>query len=154
MSAQILTSAKFLNEKTTEQLKSLGIEISAKVQLEALDLPEPAYGEEVMTELDEDEALLFAELYHLNEALDAKRRDYMAESLAKLGSSLRERSERDLTPENFRMSDAQEKEVHRLQQQASMLHAMLYWRLGERLDCHEFRMGVRSRGRVVKLERR
>ena len=141
-------------EKAIEQLKALGIEISTRTQLEALDLPEPAYGEQILGELNDDEAAVFQELFHLNMLIETRRREYVADSLGKLGQSLREGTERDLSADQFKIPEAVEREVHRMMQQAAMLHAMLYWRIGERFDCHEWRLGVRSRGRIVKIERR
>jgi hypothetical protein len=42
----------------------------------------------------------------------------------------------------------------RTMQRCNVLHATLHWHLGERLDLHEWKLGIRAGGRIVKLERR
>jgi len=142
-----------------EQLGKLGINISSLAALDALELPEPQYGEEVVGKLEEDEAALVVDLSDTNREADALGRQTFGDGLARLGDAIKENREQELaaqgkTPGELMLSETQAQELYRLQQRVSMLHAKVHWMVGERLNMHHWRLGFRSKGRIVKVARR
>lgn len=149
--SEVLTSSRFLSGEQVAALRERGVVVTEKADASKLDLPEPKYGETVLGTLTEDEACLFQDLYNVKEELEGYGRELSASAFTALGQAIRQNKTDDL---ESTISEEQAKHYFALQQKAEMLHAVLYWGLGERLDAHEYRLGVRSRFRVVRLQRR
>lgn len=160
--AQVLTNPRFLDDVALDRLRKLGIDIKPTAAIDALELPEPRYGEAVVGELTDEEALLFRELYDANQALETRTRELIAAGLTKAGDLIRHSDRHKPLSEVFKNNEspvsfdneADGLVYFTLQQRAAMLHATFYFAIGERLGLHDWRLGVRSRARVVKIERR
>lgn len=142
-----------------QDLRERGIEVEVKDDYSDIELPEPQYGETTIGELTDDERALFAELYRTNLEIEGLAREYIGAAVTRLGVSIRQ-SDRNkplheaIKEGNVEMdfgSDENRLAFFRLQQKAAALHATLYWTVGERFRCHDWKVGVRSRFRLVKI---
>lgn len=157
----VVTHARFVTPERLIELSEQGAEVSVETLLADIDLPEPNYGELIIGTLTAQEAAFYRDLYRANVALEEEGRNMVGQGLAQIGNTIRQSDRNKPLAEVLRntdlmglASDEEAKHYFCLQQRASMLHAVFYFNLGERLDAHEWRLGIRSRGRVVKIERR
>jgi hypothetical protein len=151
-----------LSVERLRELREAGIAVETNADLSELGLREPAYGEEVVGRLTPEEIMLFRDLFRANEQLEDMSRTALGRSLAVMGQAI-QNSDRGKTLHDALSTNkdlmvfdnaTEEKSFFRTQQRQTALHATFYWHLGERLDAHEWRLGVRAGGRVVKVERR
>lgn len=162
MTAQVLADARFLTPERLMELREHGdVQVSLQSVLEDLDLPEPRPGESVVGVLELAEARLYRQLYDANLTIENIARDAMGRQLSMLGETLRQSDRNKPLSEvlsdriEIRAENSDEaREFARAQQHLNMLHACFYYHVGERLDSHEWRLGVRSKGRVVRIEMR
>lgn len=165
--ADVVTDKRFgMGADELERMRAQGIVVVSRdagpPDLSDLALSEPAYGEEKAGVLTHEEAAVFRDLYAINNEIEAQTRDLIGKSLTKAGAAIRNadrsRALHDvLTSGDLATAFDSEEEgraYFRLQQRASALHATFYWMLGERLGAHDWRLGVRSGARVVKVQRR
>lgn len=156
----VIADARFLTPDRILELEAAGATVHIDTALEALDLPEPEYGEVIVGTLTPAEAALFADLYAANLAGEERTKQLLGAKLEKLGSSIRSlgggkglaslMDDANLTD----VDDEELNEYHRLTQRAAMLHTAFYYHVGERLSSHGWRLGIRSKGRIVRIERR
>ncbi len=163
--SKIVTHEKFGGEEVINKLRDAGVEVDAVVDSEAVEemgLKEPVYGEATVGECTVEETAVFHELWQVNRDLEDRSRTLVGESLASVGKSIRD-SDRNKPMSEVVQSgeldlafgdDDTEEAYFRLQQRAAMLHAMFWWLLGERLSLHRYRLGVRSKLRIVRMENR
>lgn len=160
--AEIFTDPRFLTpDRILELREHNDVQVSLASALEGLDLQEPRPGEKVVGSLTPEEATLYRDLYEANAHIEGIAREAMGRKLSQLGETLRQSDRHKPLSEILKdpaaldlASDGEMKSFYRAQQRVNMLHACFYYHLGERLDMHEWRMGVRSRGRVVRIELR
>jgi hypothetical protein len=161
MTAQVIALGKLVSPERLSELRGEGVVVQRDSILADLSLPDPRYGEEVVGELSDDELFLFAELAKLNLDLEAKGREIVGKSLSMAGEAIRNSDHTKPLMEALQNSNIMEsaseddaRQIFTLQQRVNMLHSTLHYHLGERFDAHHWRLGVRSRGRVVKIARR
>lgn len=162
MSGATVHALPTLSSDRLAELKAAGISVEASADLTDLSIREPAYGEEVIGKLTPEEAILFRDLYKVNAELEDLGRTVLGKGLSKVGqaiqSSDRGKNLHDALRDNKEVmafdDEPEAKVFFRAQQRQAALHSTFYWHLGERLNAHEWRLGVRSGGRVVKVERR
>lgn len=145
-----------IDEDTLKRLEAMGVILEDTSGFDDLPLTEPKYGEEVIGELTDEETRIFVSFYRVNEELTALNRE--------IGGGLLESIGRDMkagkVPENevYEVEDHvepdQAKVFFRLACQRDYLKALLYFTIGERLDCYEWHTGIRSKKRVVRTEKR
>jgi hypothetical protein len=156
----VIADARFLTPDRILELEAAGATAKIDTTLTSLDMPEPAYGEEVIGTLTAAEAALFHDLYKANLDAEGRTKDIVGRKLEKLGSAVRSlgggKGIIDLVndEELANVDDDEQNSYHRLTQRAAMLHTALYFHVGERLNAHGWRLGIRSKGRVVRIERR
>lgn len=130
MAGSVITHGKWkLPKGTVEQIKAAGLDIFSVRPDAAFDLPPVMAGERIVGDLLPEEVGTFAECNRL--ALQIR--------------ALRESLNDGSTPHG----QGVEAEVVRLSQTWKMLHAMLHWSLGERLNLHQLRLAIRAGFRIV-----
>jgi hypothetical protein len=157
----VVTHTRFVTPERLVELSEQGAEVNVDTILVDIDLPEPNYGEVILGTLSAPEAAFYIDLYKANVALEEEGRNMVGMGLAQIGNSIRQSDRNKPLSEVLRntdlmglASDDEAKHYFKLQQRAAMLHSVFYYNLGERFDAHEWRLGIRSRGRIVKIERR
>lgn len=132
------------------QIKSLLVEDACA--FEDLDLKEPRYGDTVIGTLTDQEAELFVSLYLLSDKLAGMNRHGSSEFLIKLGEAVRDENK------NFNKDEALGQEFaieyFRLEHKVNYLRSMFNFMLAERMNCFDHFVGVRSRRRIVKSNRK
>jgi hypothetical protein len=167
MSGEVISIGKLTDDRAQE-LASAGVELQERVDLDDLNLSEPQYGEVFVFHADPDEVAIFYDLHTVTTRLEKWARELVADTMTKMGNKVRESDlqkpwhdalqDGDVKPEFT--DDAEGEEFFRLQQRRQFLHALLYWKLGERAGMHGQRLGLRKPMageealRVVKIERR
>lgn len=155
--AKVIADPRFLSRDRIKELHEEGASVSVEALLANVKLSEPAYGEETVGTLEPEEASIFAELFGLTEQMAVAKRRLFAAGFKQVGEVLTSEDTTDMAgafeqANPFRGDAA--KDFFRLQQKVGMLHATLHFYLGERFDSHDWRLGVRSRGRVVRIAQR
>lgn len=162
MSQATVHALPSLSGDRLRELRDAGLSVETTDTLDDLSLSEPAYGETIVGKLTPEETVLFRDLYAANAELEDLARNMVGNRLSAAGLAIqhsdRGKALHDVLSSPQLMSqfdnDAEACRFFRTQQRQTALHATFYWHLGERLGAHEWRMGVRSAGRVVKVERR
>lgn len=162
MTAQVVADARFLTpERLMELREHAEVQVSLQSLLDDLDLADPRPGETVVGTLLLEEARLYRNLYEANLTIENIARDVIGRQLSQLGDTLRQSDRNKPLSEIFSdrielrtEGEDESKSVAKAQQYLAMLHACFYYHVGERLDSHEWRLGVRSKGRVVRIELR
>lgn len=161
--SKIVSDARFLTpERLMELQEHADVQVSITSLLEGLELDDPETSEQIVGTLTAGEARLFRSLYECSEEAEAIARAAVGRHFSALGNSLQTSdvnkslsdiltSVGDSLP---RLLDGESAKFHRSERRAAMLHACLWWHVGERLGLHEWRLGVRTRGRIVKVEAR
>lgn len=150
-----------LSPERLAQLRGEG-EAPVKINWANYDLPEPSHKETVLGKLTDEEGEVFAMFYRSREDLETLQRNAIGDCLTRLGqtfkaSDVREQNlgEKLIEQGQLQFADeAAERSYYRTKMLAEHLKAMLYYSLSERFDAHEWVLGVRSNGRVVKIEKR
>lgn len=162
MTATVIASLKMgLTDERLAELRASGLNVEEHVDLTDLPLQEPQRGEEVVGTLTETEAALFKILYDTSQEVEDMMREGVGAAMARLGEAIRTSdrnksmhevlSNGEMAPE---FTDEQEQKFFRLQQLSGYCHAMFHYTLGERLGLHSWRLGVRSKNRIVKIAKR
>lgn len=164
--SNVVTHANFaLPEEQLEKLRGAGVDVSTKLtqsQIDELGLKEPQYGETTAGELTDEEATLYYALWQSKQSVEDRTRTLVGDAITKVGGEIRDsdrsKSMQDVLDDGeIKMdfvNDEAAEEYFAVQQKSSYLHALFYWTVGERLGKHSYRLGVRSRLRVVSLEKR
>ena len=165
--SNVTTHARFVGrtdaaEQILRDIREQGTDIVVLDDAADVILAEPQFGETLLGDLLDSEKALFVALYRTQQELEAKARDYVGAAIERMGTRIRTS---DLSkPINQAIADgevsmdfgsAENKEAFfRLQQRAAVLHANLYWSLGERFASHGWSIGVRTRFRAVRVRER
>jgi hypothetical protein len=158
--ALVIADPRFLNPDRLAELAEEGAEANVEMLLADCVLGEPAYGELVLGPLTYAEARLFKDLYDATALLEDMTRTLIGQTLASIGNSIRTSDrkksiEEQLTDKQFAFADEEEaKTFFRLQKKVDMLHACFHFHVAERFGTHDHKMGVRSKARAVRLDRR
>lgn len=161
--ATILTSTRWAGAREhMEKLRASGDIADLQVDYADFDktLPEPQRGEEVVSKLTDEEMALFYEMYRLSTRMEDFQRAKLGDALSRAGDAIRSSDRNKSLMESLEQARPileieDEAKAHFSDSQAhAMLHATFYHGLGERLNLHDWRLGVRKGMRVVKVERR
>lgn len=162
--ADVVTHSRFrLNEIDTETLKGMGVEVLTDFPSDAdLGLADPKYGEEVLGTLTSEEFSIFVEFIEVSREIETMQKGITSRKLREVADRIQE--DGDLTAAAFsavsevtkNLFDKDEDEQHYfwLSAKAALLKSTFYWVLGEKFECHQWRCGVRSKRRFVRIERR
>ncbi len=131
-------------------------------EISEMKLTEPGYGEETIGYCDSAEQIMFRELWECQKWLENEGRNILGEGLTKVGTDIldsdRNKSLEDVLAEGQIKMDFVDDErgaaYFKIQRRVAMLHALFHWTVGERLNRHHHRLGVRSKMRIVTVERR
>lgn len=160
MSATV-TAMPGLSPERIKELEGQGINVSETVtDWTEFDLPEPQYGETIIGDLTEEEARIFATYYRLSQEIEDMSRTAMGDMLTRVGTQIRTSDRQKDLREAIKDGDLhfgteeEEKKFCRAQQQVGYLAAMLFFNIGERTNNHDWRIGIRTKGRAVKTAKR
>lgn len=162
----VVSHARFkLDPSGVEHLRSMGVQILSDFPSEeelGLVPPDTANGEQVLGTLTDDEFSVFvgiwntqAELANIGKAITSRKLHEAAEKA--LTSESPQAFIEDVRSGMTGMIWSDEEEAalsFQLQAKLTFLKGLLYWTLGERFNCHQFKTGVRTGRRFVTKERR
>jgi hypothetical protein len=161
MADNVITHTRFVSADRLKELADQGVIVVDETrEYTDIALQEPQYGEEIVGSLESDEKALFFALYDAQMEMEDMARNLMGNHVTKLGTQIRESDRaKDITEalQDQQMGfDSDEEAVHlfRLQKKVSLLHATFHWNIAERVKAHEYILGVRTQGRIVKVQRR
>jgi hypothetical protein len=157
---EVITNTHFLKtmwEDARRALSAYGVVLCdpAEGGISELDLPPKAPGETVVGRLTVDEACILHGLVQGTKELDAANRAKLSLALSAAAKVAADPSvdlgaiqqDVDIQPDDAAVH-------YRTSQQNVMLHGLLHWMLGERLGLHDWRLGCRKGGVIVKIQRR
>lgn len=140
-------------KKRTKEIDSLrkdGINLEETDPLLKYNLAEPQRGEEVVGELIHEEACIYAQCLSLKEELQRLTRDINADGLVGIAEKIRAGSDVvEVSTSNLNINNSKLNQYFRLTRQYGHYYEMLWWKVGERLDMHQYSLGIRSRNRVI-----
>ncbi len=161
--AEILTSDKF-KKRMTESAKAALEKAGGKVvdegvdDLSDLELEEPAYGEKIIGTLTPDEIWLFRVFYVLTDRLEELNCAIGGEALTQLGAAIKDRKNikeaHSVLESHMEESSAPVIEMFTIERQLDTFKSQLYLSICERLGHWDYKLGIRSKGRIVSLERK
>ncbi len=162
-----VVSIGIVSDEQLASMENAGVQVTERVDLESLNLPEPQYGEAFVFHAEPEETAIFAELHTVTQQVEKMTRDLIADTMSEMGDKVRNSTtdepwhtvlrKEGIAPD---ISDERGEKYFHLDQRRSFLHALLHWKLGERASAHGHRYGMRKpmsgddRMRVYKLERR
>lgn len=154
-----ITALPGLSPERLQELADVGVDVTAS--FDGLALPEPQYGEQTIGNLTEDEARLFVAFFNAQAELEDMHRNTMGAILRRAGDQIA-KSDRSknlgAALQGTKLAEfdneADEKSFCRMQMLVDYLRNALFFQIAERLDCHSFKIGVRSKRRIVKTGRR
>lgn len=161
--SNVLTDVRFLTPERLTELQGHGdVQVSILSILQDVNVRDPEQGEQVIGTLTQPEAELFRELYLANLAVEEQAREAVGRHLSRLGETIQHSDRRKPMSEVLQdmgsvvpgAEEGDAKRFHAAQQRANMFHACFYYHVGERLDAHDWRLAVRSKGRIVRKEMR
>ncbi|QIG76115.1 hypothetical protein EVC24_094 [Rhizobium phage RHph_I4] len=162
--ANVVTHSRFqLNAIDAETLKGMGVEVLSDFPSDAeLGLTNPEFGEEVLCTLSVEEFSIYVEMAQIGKEIERITKGITARKLREVADRMQ--GDEDLmdaavagvenATKNFFESDEEEDHFHTLNAKFSLLRSTLYWVLGERYNVHSWRCGVRTKRRLVKIEKR
>lgn len=161
MTTNVVAMPNVLSPERLAELRGTGVTVDRARILQDLALPEPSYGEQTIGELTDDELFVVADLTKLKSDLETAGRELVGKNMSKVGDLIRTSDHNKPLMEVLQgsnimenVSEEEAKLFFTLQQRVNMVHSTLHYHLGERFDAHDWRLGIRSRGRVVKIEHR
>lgn len=153
MTGNVLTTGRWkVSDALAKQIDDAGLNLVPINPESAFDLPPCEPGCRVVGALSPEEFDLFAEVTAVYRRMGAIEREGAAASMEHASKRLREgMQDKPIDPEFLSEQEALKAEHARLRQAWRMLHANLHWKMGERLNAHSVRLGVRSGYRIVEL---
>jgi len=142
-----------IDEDTLARLKGSGAMLDGTADFEALTLPEPGPGETVIDELSPQEKAVYVALSQCSEKLEDITRAVGGDAVTRVGQAIKNAEEKEFDPAKD-ADPEQLYELFRLERQKTYLHSLFWWDICERNTCHDYAVGVRSRGRIVKRDRK
>jgi len=155
VTAEVVTHTRFQKAGDLDALRDAGIEVKGEIPTDAdLDLKAPIHGEIAVGEASDEDMLIYAQMVET-----LREREQFEMELTRRG--LADASEKAGEAKNMgdfieqmtgiEGKDEDRAKFFRLQQLMEMLKSTLYFRIGERLDMHHFRLAIRTNRRIVKL---
>ena len=165
--AEVISIGK-LDEGQLQDLAQAGVEVQEGVDLGELGLQELQNGERFMFHLDPMETAIYVEMHRAYLRVEKWNRQMVGKSFAMLGECISNSApDKDIEqaldnqspPALFENEEAEEK-YWRLVKRFQFLNSLLYWRIGERSNCHHWHLLVRAPApgdkqlRAVRVSRR
>lgn len=142
-----------MDAETLAGLQEQGMLIKEASVIDEIELDDPKYGEDILGTLTEEETKLFVNYHAASAEMDDLHRACGSNLIIKAGEAIRDKKEKD-----FDTSDSiVEEEAYAFfqkQRQVDVLKSLLFWYIGERLDCHDHVLGIRSKRRIIKGQRK
>jgi len=155
--ADVVSHAAFaarMDAADLNRLKDSGLLVKEPGAFETLDdIPAPGYGEKIIGTLTAEEEELFVNAAKAMAEFDETSRRLQSAALIGAGEAVRDATEKDFKVENF-LEEATAKAFFRLQRKSSALAELFRWTVCERLNCHDYVVGVRTGKRIVTGERK
>ncbi len=136
-------------EKLTA-LEESGAVSSNPLPIDKLELPEVGFGDHVLGTLTDEEAELFTGYYDAAQELDDLGREVGANFFANAADAIRNKTEEKAFSGGMQLTDEEASKIFKLQRKVEYLKSLFYWYMCEKYNCHEYKVGVRSRRRFVK----
>lgn len=139
-----------------EQLRRVGLVTSETAEaMDGLNLREPQFGEVVVGTLTTDEATVYVALHNATAEKTRLERSVGGDFLVRAGEKIKASTEDDFSvnPEDV-VTEEEAVSLFRSQRKAESLKAILYWQISERLGYHDWFLSVRSKSRIVRLNRK
>jgi hypothetical protein len=139
-----------------EQLRRVGLVGTETAEaLSELNLREPQFGEVTVGTLTPDEAVIYAAFHKAHSERQAIERSLGGDLLMRAGSKIKEATEDDLvvTADDV-VSEEEAVTMFRAQRKAESLKAILFWQISERIGYHDWLLSVRTKGRIVRINRK
>lgn len=165
MTAEVLTSTRFgLDASALDRLRGAGVKVAvvdAFPSDDEIGLLDPQAGEVVLGTLDDDDFAAFVELWRVSNELGDMVKAMTARQLKAAADDVEHSASPSEWVDNVNkrvqttlMDDEEAKRFFELSARSNMIKAVLYYDLSTRFDCHEYEIGVRSRRRFVRKDRR
>jgi hypothetical protein len=161
--ADVVTHARFkLDKDGLDRLKQMGVEVLTDLPSDdEMGLQEPQYGEQVLGNLTDEEFTIFVDIWRVQNEMTDIMKAITARKLHEAGDLVATSD----SPQQFIESVQQNSHVvyqtadeakrsFLLQAKLNFLKGLFYWQMGEKYDCHDYKLGVRSKRRFVRKERR
>ncbi len=155
MTAEVVTHTRFQKAGDLAALREAGIEVKGEIPTDAeLDLKAPIHGEITVGEATDDDMLIYAQMVQTLREREKFEMELTRAGLADAADkavdsqTVAELIEK-MTGEEGR--DEDKAKFFRFAMMLEMLKATLYFRIGERLNLHHFRLAIRNNRRIVKL---
>jgi hypothetical protein len=138
-----------------DQLRRVGLVTEADADaIDALGLREPYPGEEVIGKLTADEAAIYVALHNAVKEQESAQHTVGGNFLIRTGEKIKTGNrDSDILPEDV-VTPEEVVRLFRTQRRAESLKAILYWQISERLGSHDWVLSVRSKSRVVRIQRK
>ena len=140
-----------------EELQKQTVVTSDYSCIDSLELQEPQRGEQIIGTMTEEECAIFVSFYEAKSIADKVNRKLSGTVLRGMGAAIEEENEEEFFTGGG-LNDSLDKELavtfFREQRRADYLKNRLYWMLGERFGVHDYSVGIRSKRRVVKGQRK
>ena len=150
--APVAFAAK-MDEAKLKELKEQGLLVKDAGEIDELDLPEPQYGDTIIGTLTNEEAELFVTMDALVNRLDELRRENTADWLKGASEAVRHSKEKEFEDGEAPILPENAVEFYRTSRQYEYIRGLFFWSVCSRLECYDYKVGVRSKRRIVKNER-
>jgi hypothetical protein len=151
----VVTHARFMANTTADrvaELKAAGVIPDTQRTLADIPLSELQMGEAVIGELTPEEAILYIAFFDARAEEKRLGQEVTGDMLHKAGDAVKRGDEQ------FAFGSGADEEAmrdyFRLNRRAELLGASFFWTIGERMKVHDHRLGVRTKGRIVKGARK
>lgn len=146
-------SPKKIGSDKINELREQGLVLdSSEHKFEDLKLPSVSGTEQTLGELTDYEKELFVSFYHAQAELEDLSREFGADFLTKMSDAIRNRTEDQLANEEIDEDVAYD--IFRLSRKVDYLKGLFYWYIGERFQAHDFTLGIRDKGKVIRGQRK
>lgn len=159
----IVTHARFTGRKEGEaapapfdvaHLRQVGL-LSADVEtLDAFNLNEPNYDEDVIGTLTADEAIIYASYHRAVQDQKKMEREIIGGATMEAGRLIAEAEDDAMLDPEQVLGEEKAAALYRAVRRADTLRAALYWQICERIGSHDWYLSVRSKGRIVRTKRK
>ena len=168
MTAQVISIGLMTEEQATKVAEA-GVDFLTPVNVAEMGLHEPEYGEDFVDNATAEEASIYYEMWKTFEVAERAFRKAVGDALVRGGEALRESDLKKNIVDALRGDDEshvyfkteeEAEEFSKVAQRHVFLKALLYYKVGERLGLHSWRLGFRrpksgsNDMRIVKTTKR
>lgn len=117
------------------------------------EIPEVQYGETVLGTLTDEEVSMYEHIFRLTEEYRSIDRELGAKVLNTAADLYRAGKERTLDTSSI-ISEPVAKQHFKLERELEYVRAHFFYLIGEKYNCHDYIVGVRTKKRVIKSSRK